>query len=156
MPPVDLNVPIDIENKSSQEYEDWVGDLRRAGRVDYGDPEEREKNSLMEFAVDNFKNQGDLLRMMRTIEAGKNLTESQRNGLIQGMRRNYDHAERTAQYLQTVNKYGLKVAFIAYNKKKTIGKMDPDIEKRIKEAEQEQEQEAKAKKEAAQNNVFFF
>ena len=82
MPPVDLNVPIDIENKSSQEYEDWVGDLRRAGRVDYGDPEEREKNSLMEFAVDNFKNQGDLLRLMRTIEAGKNLTESQRNGLI--------------------------------------------------------------------------
>ena len=58
MPPVDLNVPVDIENKSSQEYEDWVGDLRRAGRVDYGDPEEREKNYLMEFVVDNFKNQG--------------------------------------------------------------------------------------------------
>ena len=58
--------------------------------------------------------------------------------------------------IRIYNKYGLKVAFIAYNKKKTIGKMDPDIEKRIKEAEQEQEQEAKAKKEAAQNNVFFF
>ena len=57
MPPVDLNVPIDIENKSSQEYEDWIGDLRTAGRVDYGDPEAREKNSLMDYAADNFKNQ---------------------------------------------------------------------------------------------------
>ena len=73
------------------------------------------------------------------------------------MRRNYYHAERTAQYVETVNKNGLQVAFIAFNKK-TFGKMDPEIEKRIKEAKQEQEAKAKteaeAKKEAAQNIVF--
>lgn len=158
MPPVDLNIPTDIENKSSQEYGDWVGDLKTAGRIDYGDPEAREKNSLMDHVVDNFKNQGDLLRMMSTIEAGKNLTEAQREDLIKGMRRNYYHAERTAQYVETVNKNGLTVAFIAFNKK-TFGKMDPEIEKRIKEAKQEQEakakMEAEAKKEAAQNIVYF-
>ena len=96
---------------------------------------------------------------MSTIETGKNLTEAQRDGLIQGMRRNYHHAEKTAQYVETVNMEGFKVAFIAFNKKKTFGKMDPDIERRIKEAKQEQEvkakKEAEAKKETAQNIVFF-
>ena len=83
MAPTDLSVETDVKGKTVEEYGDWIQDLQSAGRVDYGYPKTRAKNSLLDSVTENYKIFGEMLRMMGQIEANKNLTVAQRDAGIQ-------------------------------------------------------------------------